>query len=864
MGVRRVIAGLAVLLVLAVLAATGVAAWATQRPLPDTDGRVEIDGLDGRVDVYRDAFGVPHIHADTAADLLAAQGYVHAQDRFWEMDVRRHTTAGRLSELFGKSQIETDRFIRTMGWRHVAEQEWELLTDDTRAMFQAYADGVNAYLDGRAPGELSLEYAVLDLQRADYEPEPWTPVDSVAWLKAMAWDLAGNHRTEMERVALTEALSVDRIEELWPAFPFDERAPVLPQLGGATGPEETQIGAPATAVDVSATVADAQAGAGAGGGAPGTTSQTRSLLGDLADRMAALPNLLGPPGSGLGSNSVVVSGTRTVTGQPLLANDPHLGPSLPSIWHQMALHCRTVSAACPYAVQGTTFSGMPGVVIGHNDRIAWGFTNLSPDVSDLVLERLVPGGYEHRGRTLQLEQRTEIIRVAGGEDMQITIRESGHGPLVSDVSEDMQETASRAPAAAGEPELAVALRWTALRPGRTADAILAVNRARTWEQFREAAALFDVPPQNIVYADIDGNIGYQAPGWIPRRAAGDDGRWPVPGWTGAHDWLGRVPFEDLPSVLNPEEGFIATANQPVTYPGVGPFISADQAYGWRSQRLRDLVADQESVAHEDLARIMADTHNGVAETLVPLLVEVDVPAEVRGAQSLLAEWDLQQSARSAAGAYFAGVWRHLLLHTFADELPEGTEIDGGGRWMEIVRRLAGAPDASWWNDLDTGERERRDDMLRAALVDAHEELSARMGDDPSAWRWGRLHTLDMRHPTFGTSGVAPVEWLFNRGSVEVGGGGAILNANAWTPTNGYEVDWVPSMRMISDPSNWDASRWINLTGNSGHAFSGHYTDQSDRWSSGDTIPMRWSDTAVRAAATGHLVLVPAAPAEAGS
>jgi penicillin amidase len=865
MGVRKVIAGVVILLVVAVVVAAGVGAWATQRPLPDTGGTVEVDGLDGRVDVYRDAFGVPHLYADTATDLFAAQGYVHAQDRFWEMDVRRHTTAGRLSELFGESQIETDRFIRVLGWRHVAEQEWELLADETRAMFEAYADGVNAYLDGRAPGELSLEYAVLGLQRPGYEPEPWSPVDSVAWLKAMAWDLAGNHRSEIERVALTETLSVDRIEQLWPAFPYEDRAPILPQLGGATAPDEPRIGEPATTPDAATEGAPAQVVGEVLDERSAALSEARPLLRNLGAALAALPNLIGPPGAGLGSNSVVVSGDMTVTGQPLLANDPHLGPALPSIWHQMALHCRSVSDACPYAVQGTTFSGMPGVVIGHNDRIAWGFTNLSPDVSDLVLERLVPGGYEHRGGTLPLEQRTETIRVAGGDDVQVTIRVSGHGPLVSDVAEEMQETAARAPAAAGEPELAVALRWTALRPGRTADAILAVNRARSWDEFRDAAALFDVPAQNIVYADVDGNIGYQTPGWIPRRADDDDGRWPVPGWTGAHDWLGRVPFDELPSVLNPEEGFIVTANQPVVYPEVGPFISADQAYGWRSQRLRELMADRDSVAHEDLARMMMDTHNGIAETLVPLLVDVEVPAEVRDAQLLLAEWDLQQSANSAAGAYFAGVWRHVLLRTFADELPEGTEIDGGGRWMEVLRHLAADPDASWWNDLDTGQREGRDDMLRAAMIAAHAELSERLGDDPSAWRWGDVHVLDMRHSTLGASGVPPVERLFNREPVQVGGGGAILNANAWKPTNGYQVDWVPSMRIISDPSNWDASRWINLTGNSGHAFSPHYTDQAERWSSGDTIPMRWSDEAVRAAATDHLVLTPGgSAAERGS
>ena len=898
---RKVLAGLAVLLVLAVVAAAGAGAWATRRPLPETDGTARLDGLDGAVDVYRDAFGVAHVYADSATDLFMAQGYVHAQDRFWEMDVRRHTTAGRLSELFGASQVETDRFIRTMGWRHVAEQEWDLLSDEARSLFEAYARGVNAYLADRQPGALSLEYTVLNLQGPGYEPEPWTPVDSVAWLKAMAWDLGGNHRDEAERVALTETLPAERIEELWPEFPYDERAPVLPQLGGASaadgtddtagadgagegadGTDGARIGEPATtpgagsgvdARDELPSPPAATPSAGEGGGARGaavpssgdgagargavSSPQARTLLDGVGAGLAALPEMLGPHGGGLGSNAVVVSGDRTVTGGPLLANDPHLGPSLPSVWHQMALHCREVTDACPYAAQGVTFAGMPGVVSGHNERIAWGLTNLGPDVSDLVLERLVPGGYEHRGRVRELTQRRETIRVAGGDDVALTVRETGHGPLISDVSEEHQDTAARAPAAAGEPELAVALRWTALRPGRSAEAILAVNRAQDWTQFRDAAALFDVPAQNLLYADVDGNIGYQAPGWIPRRQPGDDGRWPVPGWTGEHDWLGRVPFEELPSLLNPPEGFIVTANQPVVYPEVGLFFSSDHTYGWRSERLRTLVEGSARIGHDELVRMMMDSRNGVAETLVTLLLDVEVPDEVRPAQALLDGWDLQQSARSAPGAYFGGVWRHLLLRTFADDLPDDATIEGDERWMEIVRRIAADPAAAWWDDTTTPEREDRDDILRAALIDAHEELSERLGDDPEQWRWGALHTLELRHQTLGASGMPVLEWVFNRGPVRAGGGGGIVNANGWDATTGYDVDWVPSMRMVSDPSDWDASRWIHLTGNSGHVLSGRYTDQVERWAEGGTIPMRWSTAAVRAAATDHLVLTPA-------
>jgi penicillin amidase len=870
-------------LVLLLLIAAALGIWAARRPLPQTDGSLPLDVLDGAVDVFRDGFGVPHIYADTSHDLFVAQGFVHAQDRFWEMDVRRHTTAGRLSELFGERLIDTDRFIRTMGWRRVAEREWSMLGPETQQMLRAYAEGVNAYLERRTSAELSVEYTVLGLQLPDYDPEPWTPVDSLAWLKAMAWDLRANSEDEISRVELTETLPVERIEQLWPPFPYDLRDPIVPAspvlsraIGGDSAGKRTGVGG----------------GRSGDGGDSGTgqksvratsvqpiptadLARARPLLSQLSERLAGLPTMLGPAGSGLGSNAFAVAGDKTATGRPLLANDPHLAPSLPSIWYQMALHCRTLSAACPYAVTGVTFSGMPGVVIGHNQRIAWGFTNLGPDVADLVLERLVDGGYEHAGRTLPLSERRETIRVAGGDDVTITVRETGHGPLLSDAEETLRDVADNAPAAegaepaggdegvrasgsepAGGDELAVAMRWTALRPGRTADAITALNLADNWDEFRDAASLFEVPAQNLVYADVDGNIGYQAPGRIPVRAPGDDGRWPVAGWTGTHDWQGFVAFDDLPSLFNPGEGFIVTANQPVVPAGIKPFFSTDPDYGWRSQRLRDLLADARDLEPDDLLAFQMDTHNGIAEVLVPLLLEVDVPDDVGPARALLGEWDLRQDADSAAAAYFAGVWRHLLERTFRDDLPADAEIDGGDRWMEVVRRLVADPEAQWWDDADTGQREGRDDMLRAALVDAHAELSDQLRGDPGQWRWGRLHTLPLQHKTLGISDIRMIQWMFNRGSVELGGGSSIVNANGWNMAEGYGVVWVPSMRMVVDLFDWDASRWVTTSGASGHAFSSHYTDQVQRWADGGSVPMRWSRQAVRAGEQDHLMLVP--------
>jgi penicillin G amidase len=548
--------------------------------LPAYEGELAVSGLEGDVTVFRDHYGVPQIYADSAEDLFTAQGYVHAQDRFWEMDFRRHVTSGRLAELFGEDQIERDTFLRTLGWRRVAERELAILSPDTRRWLQAYGDGVNAYLEERDGAELSLEYAVLGMTGVSAHPEPWTPADSVSWLKAMAWDLRGNMQTEIARAQMAATLPVERIEELYPPYPYDRHQPILPGYNGTVAPAEERsaaVHAPART-----TVPDG----------------AQSALDALATSMRDLPTLLGT-GEGIGSNSWVLSGARTDTGGPLLANDPHLAPQMPSIWYQMGLHCRDVSSDCPFQMAGYTFSGVPGVVIGHNDRVALGFTNLGPDVTDLYLERLEGRGYAVPGGTAPFEQHEETIRVAGGDDVTITVRSTRHGPLLSDASEELQGVGRAAPvdgqpAGNREPGYGVALRWTALESGRTADAVFEINTAENWADFREAAQLFEVPSQNLVYADIDGHIGYQAPGRIPVRPSGPGrpmGRWPAAGWTDEDEWLSYIPLEELPSAYDPAEGYIVTANNAVTAPAYPYYLTAEWVYGYRSQRIVDRIEE---------------------------------------------------------------------------------------------------------------------------------------------------------------------------------------------------------------------------------------------------------------------------------
>ncbi|WP_184285810.1 penicillin acylase family protein [Nocardiopsis algeriensis] len=837
----RVLLWFFVTLVVLALLAAGLGVWTVRRSFPDTSGELSLPGLESSVTVLRDEYGTAHVYADTTHDLFMAQGFTHAQDRFWEMDFRRHVTSGRTAELFGPDQVDTDAYLRTMGWRRVAEEEYELLSPDTRGYLDAYAEGVNAWLEDHDGADASLEYALLSVLNGGHTIEPWDPVDSLAWLKAMAWDLGGNMGQETERAQLLSAgFTREQIAELYPEYPYEEHAPITDTDEHLTseeedGNEEDERRAPA---ELSEEAVDA------------VTS--------VYEGAASLPEMLGSSTSpDLGSNSWVVGGEHTETGMPLLANDPHLGASMPSTWYQIGLHCTELTEACPFDVSGFSFSGLPGVVIGQNESIAWGFTNLNPDVMDLVVERIEGDSYVVDGEQLPLETRQETLRVAGGEDVEITVRSTHHGPILSD-------TAAGADLAgiAGDPQLegaeedaeyAVALQWTALRPGTTADAIFSLNRARGWEDFRLAASQFEVPAQNLVYADNEGNIGYQSPGKVPVRGEGD-GRYPSPGWDSAHDWQGYLPFEELPSVYNPESGFIVTANQSVVDADYGHWLTDDWDYGYRSQRINDLLAEKTAagpVTVQDMSDIHMDSYHLAAADIVPHLLEAEPSGTAAEAQELLRDWDLYTDTDSAGAAFYQATWRHLLPLLFDETDP--VAMTGNSRGMYVVAGLLEDPESAWWQGE---EASGRDEVLAAAMEAAAEELTELLGDDPSAWRWGDLHTLTATHQSLGTSGIGPVEWLFNRGPVESSGGSSIVNATGWNDKEGYGIATVPSMRMVIDMSDRDASTWVHLTGNSGHAFHPNYDDQLEAWGRGDTMPFAFTEDAVREAAENELTLTP--------
>jgi penicillin amidase len=828
----KILLGLLVVLLVVVIIAAGFGFYTVRRSFPQVEGEIQVSGLDGPVDVYRDEFGIPHIYAASEHDLFFAQGYVHAQDRFWQMDFWRHTGSGRLSEMFGASLLDTDKFLRTLGWARVAQQELETIDPETLAVLQSYADGVNAYLAEHSGSQLSLEYAVLKLTNGSYRVEPWQPLNTLTWAKAMAWQLGGNMDDEIQMALLSKTYTAAQLDELYPPYPADNPVivPGFSIAGRASGSPQA-----ATTPDLSALYRQV------------------SLQTDLID------DLLGPRTAEIGSNNWAVSGDLTASGKPLLANDMHLAIQMPSIWYEVGLHCLEKTPACPYNVTGFSFAGAPGVIVGHNDRIAWGDTNVGPDVQDLYIEKInpeIPNQYEVNGQWVDMETLQETIQVAGSEPVDLTVRYTRHGPIISETYGSLEDFGQAAGVEVPE-DYAIALRWTALEKGSVFEAILGFDRAQNWDEFRAAARYFTVPSQNLVYADVDGNIGYHTPGNIPIRAQGD-GRLPVPGWTDEYEWQGYIPFDELPYTYNPPEGYIATANNAVvdsTYPY---FINYYWDYGFRAKRIVELIqVGAGSIDIPYFQTIHGDVKDMNAELLVPILLQLPLnDSRLEQARSILQGWDYTAAIDSPQAALYNVFWKNLMAETLHDDLPEDYWPGGSSLAFEFFRQQIQLPDSYWWDNQATADTETRDQIFIVAFSKAVDEIEQLQGDDPQKWSWGELHTATFENESLGRSGIGLIEALFNRGPFQAPGSSSHVNNMSWNAPDGFAIYSIPSERMIVDLGNLDNSLSIHPTGQSGHAYHPHYIDMADLWRTTQYHPMLWSTTQVQSAADTHLKLLP--------
>lgn len=776
---------LGVILLLLVLGALGGWFW-LRTSLPQTTGSVTLPGLNSTVEIVRDADGVPHIFATTDHDAVFALGYLHAQDRMWQLEMNRRIGAGRLSEVLGDATLSIDKFQRTMGYRRIVEEGWQHLSAESQGVLQAYANGVNAWID--EGHTLPPEYLLLG-----FKPEPWTVYDSLSWAKMMAYDLGGDYELELLRAQLTAALGAERAAQLLPAYPAD--GPVI---------------LPPDAL-------------------------TQWLSPKIAAGMSHLPlqmeAMFGITGKEIGSNNWVIAGSRTDTGMPLLADDPHLGAGIPSIWYLAEMQGDRLHAI------GATFPGLPLVVIGHNENIAWGVTNVNPDVQDLYLERVNPANLnevEVNGAWQPMTVVSETIHVKGSDPVHWAARSTRHGPVISDV----QSTAAP-----------VSLRWAALdADDPTIDAYLDINYASNWDEFRSAFVNYVAPSQNFVYADIEGNIGYFVPGRIPIRAGGD-GMLPAPGWNDDAAWTGWIPFEELPQSFNPEQGYVATANNKVVPDDYPYMLSNDWSEPYRAQRIVELIEQMssggETISLADMVAIQADQTSAQVRELLPFLLQT-VPQNARQQEAinLLAVWDSDLTMESAATALYT-VWRiELYRAVIGDDLSGDLYDLFMQRFDAVFMRNILEDDALgevWCDNVRTPQTETCSDMAQQSLTSALGILTERMGSNMSNWRWGTIHQTQYPHRPF--SDVSYLKSIFHR-SIENGGDGFTVNVASVSQDDPYNQYHVPSYRHVVDLQEMARSIYMTTTGQSGNVLSPHYDDLIERHRDVQYLPMSFGRDAV--------------------
>jgi penicillin G amidase len=763
-------------LILTFVALAGGAAYGYLRQsLPQIEGEITLAGLQAPVEILRDRYGVPHVYAASVADAYFALGFLHAQDRLWQMEMSRRIAAGRLAEILGAGALETDRFLRTLGVRRVAEANLRHFDAQSRRVMDAYAAGVNAFL---ASGPvLPLEFFLFSAK-----PEPWSAADSVAWVKMMAWDLGANWRNELLRLQLARELPLARIHEFLAPYPGD----VAPEI-----------------------------------------RDLRELYGSLERepvRFAENGDFLA------GSNSWALSGSRTDSGKPLLANDPHLGFTAPPVWYLAHLRAPGLDAI------GGTLPGVPGVLAGRNERIAWGLTSTGGDVQDLYLEK----------RDAQFDERVEVIRIKGAPDERLTVRVSRHGPVISDVSRPALEAAPRGHV--------LALAWTALADDDlSAQAALKLAQASGWPAFLAALRDLHAPQQTLTYADVDGNIGMISAGRVPLRKPGNDlrGLAPAPGWEARYDWAGYIPFEELPRILNGTDAVIA-ANHKIVAPEYKPHITSEWQPPYRARRIDELLAAQPSHDLGSFARMQADVVSLAARELLPLFLKAAPRTQdTESALKMLAAWDGNMAANRPEPLIFTAWWREIARALYADELGGAFATNWAQRAVFVANALS--RQRHWCDNVRTPAAESCEELLAESLERALADLRERYGDD---WRWGEAHVARHRHRPLTRQG-----FLSRFFDIRVPSGGDAYTVNAGRmdfndEAEPYASRHGASYRALYDLADPQKSLFIHSGGQSGNILSRHYRAFAEPWRRGEYVPMVSDRKRLEAAGAQRLVLAP--------
>jgi penicillin amidase len=789
-------------------------------PLPDHE--IDVTGLplSHFVEVIRDERGIPHIYGTNVDDILFAQGYVHAQDRFWQLEFWSHLSTGRLASLIGEPGVGADLLFRTFGFHKVALEEYENLEPEFKNDLINYTAGINAYIESRPQNRLSLEHFVLQFLNPEYVVGTYEPHYPLAWAKMMAYDLNGNYTSEISNSKTFNTLSPEIYNLLIPPYP-EEHPYIVEEWEGRGTFAST-------------------------GKANNFQQMTQSFFIKYVTKDMQT-------NQSLGSNSWVVDGTLTDTGLPLLANDPHLSVQLPAIWYENGLHCFPKNRDCQLDTVGFSFAGSPYVIIGYNSDIAWGLTNMGPDVQDLFIEKINPGNenqYQVDDEWIDMQRTTEIIEVAGSDPIVIEVRETHHGPIVSDrsfpinLSSEEGESTFREEARIDLPDnFAVSLSWSALIPGKTFVGIREFNYASNWEEFREATKKFHVPAQNLLYADRDGNIGYQSPGKLPIRRDGLHGDLPIEGWLSENDWQGFVDFEELPYTLNPSSGYIITANQSVHPDQPWPNY---YARGYRAEAIERVINQYMSgkISVDDMQAMQINNFDYSAAYVLPYVfnnVYIDSQVLTELKEWAISEEKFEMNIESTGAAAWAVFYKTLAEQTFEELVVfdnAGNEISlqpgNSDSTSEIFRTLLKDPNHIMWDDVNTSGKENLTDILERTLSISDKTIVEIFdSSDSDDWEWGKIHTITYPTNLLGEAGIPILTGLVNIGPVETSGSNFAINSTDWGFGDDFTIGSYPSMRMVVDLSNLDNSRTVLPSGQSGHVMSKYYDDQVDNWIEND-------------------------------
>ncbi|MBI1805224.1 MAG: penicillin acylase family protein [Ignavibacteriae bacterium] len=776
------------------------------KSFPATQGSIVIAGLHRPVDVYRDASGIPHIQAQDDHDLMMAVGYVHAQDRLWQMDLMRRAGEGRLAEVLGDSAVALDRLFRTIDLKGIAARIKEQLHPESRQVLEDYAEGVNDFITTQK-GAYPIEFDMLK-----YEPEPWKVEHSLLMARLMAWELNLAWWTDLTYGEIAMKVPLEKLQEIFPTFPDSVRVTVPSSL------------------------------------------MKRALTGaeGFQDAGRAYRNFFGLGLLSAGSNAWAIDSSKSMSGKPILANDPHLGMPSPSRWYEIHI------SAPGWNVAGVSIPGIPLVVIGHNNHLAWGLTNAMIDDADFYIEKVdstKPGYYIYKGASLPFAEREEKIYIGDRDSLVITVRSTRHGPIINDVHPISTHTDHDSLHNA-----LISMRWTGFEVSDEVYSFYRMNRATNYTEFEHGLKEFTVPGQSVVYADASGKIAYWTAGRIPIRGK-QNAMLPLPGWTGDAEWQGFVPFEELPKLLNPPEGFVACANQKIADRSFPYYISTLWEPPSRIQRIRHLLSSADKFTADDFKQFQQDLFSGYAQDVTREILrsyegQQHTDQAISTALDYLRNWDYRFAQSDIATTIFNVFFVKFLHNTFEDEM--GPDVFSNFVFFDAIPyRVSGqllANDSSrWFDDIRTQEREVKGDIIRKSLSEAVNELQATLGANMKSWQWGALHTVTFSHP-FGKR--KPLDRVFNIGPFPIGGGGTSINKSEYRFMTPYTVAVGPSMRQIVDLADSLSSFLIITSGQSGQPLHRHYNDQTPLWLNGGYVKVTMDWKEIQSAKWDHLTLKP--------